>query len=195
VIKRVESPLLGEDNIGEVQKNILENLRGNALWQMGEKKEAKSIFDSLTKKPIPEGIRREIEIKVQAISTRGLEEKMRDYFSTQDETYQVVILEEVMDEFPWFSPAYYLLGRIFFLKGDYKKAMPILLKAESLGFSSKALQVENLRLSGIALFATRNYVGAKKRFEDMASLTQDEELRNYALDFIERCKWAQLNPI
>ncbi len=195
VIKRLDSSPLSEDSIVEVRKNILENLRGNALWQMGKKEEAKSIFDSLTKKTIPEGIRREIEIKVQAISTEGLEEKMRDYFSTRDEAYQVAILGKVMNEFPSFSPAYYLLGRIFFLKGDYKKAMPLFLKAESLGFSSKALQVETLRLSGIALFATRNYVGAKKRFGDIANLTQDEGLRNYALDFIERCRWAQLNPI
>ena len=173
-----------------VDKNILENLRGNVLWQSGE--DAKSIFESLLTKPIPDDIKREIEIKLSAISYGGeIEKRIREYFGTRDKLSQVAALEEVMRIFPGYSPAYYLTGRIFFSKADYKRAAFFLSKSESLGLPSENLDEENSRILGISLFVTGDYEGAIKRFEHIVNTTSDKALRDYALDFIDRCKWAK----
>ncbi|MER3447942.1 MAG: hypothetical protein C4291_14430 [Candidatus Dadabacteria bacterium] len=173
-----------------VDKNILENLRGNVLWQSG--KDAKPIFESLLAKPIPDDIKREIDIKLSAISYGGeVEKRIREYFGMRDRLSQIMILEEMMRIFPGYSPAYYLAGRIFFDKADYKRAAFFLLKSESLGLPSEDLAEENSRILGISLFATGDYEGAIKRFERIVNTSPNKALRDYALDFIERCKWAE----
>ncbi len=177
-------PLLGVD------KNILENLRGNVLWQSG--KDAKSVFESLLTKPIPDDIKREIDIKLSAISYGGeIEKRVREYFGTMDKLNQVVTLEEVIRIFPGYSPAYYLAGRIFFAKADYKRAAFFLHKSESLGLPSENLEKENSRILGTSLFAVGDYEGAIKRFERIVNTSSDKALKDYALDFMDRCKWAR----
>ncbi|MGE5445464.1 MAG: hypothetical protein ACM3SR_12825 [Ignavibacteriales bacterium] len=180
----------GAQPLSSVDKNILENLRGNVLWQSG--KDAKSVFESLLTKPIPDDIKREIEIKLSAISYGGeIEKRIREYFGTRDKLSQVVMVEEIMRIFPGYSPAYYLAGRIFFGKADYKRAIFFLVKSESLGLPSENLEGENSRILGISLFATGDYEGAIKRFEHIVNTTSDKALKDYALDFIDRCKWAK----
>lgn len=178
-----------KQSLPSVVKNILENLRGNVLWQSG--KDSKSVFESLLTKPIPDDIKREIEIKLSAISYGGeIEKRICEYFGTRDKLSQVVTLEEVIRIFPGYSPAYYLAGRIFFAKADYKRATPFLVKSESLGLPSENLEEENSRILGISLFAAGDYEGAIKRFERIVNASSDNALKDYALDFIERCKWA-----
>ncbi len=175
----------------EVDKNILDNLRGNVLWQRGSVLEARSIFESLLGKPLPEDVKREIEIKLNAISSSGeIEKKSREYFSTREKLYQAVILEEIIRDFPDYSPSYYLLGKTFYSNRDYKMASSYLIGSESLGLPSESLEMYNLRLLGISLFAIGDYEGAIKRFESIVSLNPDGVLKDYALDFIERCRWA-----
>jgi tetratricopeptide (TPR) repeat protein len=179
-------------SLPEVDKNILENLRGNVLWQSGRAEEAQSVFESLLRKPLPDDIRREIEIKLSAISSRGeIEKKLQEYFSTREKLYQAVILEEIIRDFPDYALAYYLLGRIFFTNWDYKMAASYLIESESLGLPPENLEEDNLRLLGISLFATGDYGGAIKSFEYILSLNPDGVLKNYSIDFIERCRWAR----
>lgn len=172
-----------------VDKNILENIRGNVLWQLG--KDAKPVFESLITEPLPDDIKREIEIKLSAISYGGeIEKRMREYFGTRDRLSQIMILEEIAKIFPDYSPAYYLAGRMFFDKADYKKANFFLIKSESIGLPSEALEEENARILGISLFAIGDYKGAIKRFEQITSMSSDKAFKDYSMDFIERCKWA-----
>ncbi len=176
----------------DVYKNILENIRGNALWQLGRVQDAKSVFGSLLGKTLPEDVRRGIEIKLSAISNGAeIEKGMREYFSTRDEQYQAVTLEETIRDFPDYSPSYYLLGRIFYKNGDYKRVASYLLESESLGLPSESMEIENLRLLGISLFAKGDYEKAIKRFQSILNLESNEVPKEYAIDFIERCKWAR----
>ncbi len=176
----------------EVQKNILENLRANALWQSGRIQGAKSIFELLLGSPLPEDIKRGIEIKLSAISSGAeIEKGMREYFSTRDELYQAVILEETIRDFPDYSPSYYLLGRIFYKDGDYKRAVSYLLESESLRLPSESIEIENLRLLGTSLFAKGDYEKAIKRFQSILNLESNEVPKEYAINFIERSEWAR----
>jgi tetratricopeptide (TPR) repeat protein len=186
----------GARSLPEVDKNILVNLRGNALWQSGRVGNAKSIFEALIAKSLPDDIKREIDIKLSAISAGGeIENKLREYFGTRDKLNQVAILGEVVNKFPNYAPAYYLLGRIFFAKGDYKMAVAFSLKSELLGLPSENLLKENSRILGISLFATRDYEGAIKRFERIVNTDPDKALKDYVLDFIDRCKWAKSSEL
>jgi tetratricopeptide (TPR) repeat protein len=102
-----------------------------------------------------------------------------------------VILEEVIKDFPDYAPAYYLLGRLFYKNGDYRRATSFLLESESLGLPSEGIEIENLRLLGISLFATGDYEGAIKRFQSIMNLEPNGVLKEYASGFVERSEWAR----
>ncbi|HEX3035934.1 MAG TPA: tetratricopeptide repeat protein [Thermodesulfobacteriota bacterium] len=177
-------------SLPEVDKNILENLRGNMLWQSGKVQTAKAIFKSLQEETLPDDIKREIQIKLTSISAGGkIEDKIREYFSTRDRLSQVAILEEIIRDFPDYASAYYLLGRIFFNNGDYAKAAYYLSQAELLGLPSKRIRKENSRILGTSLFATGDYGGAIKRFEYIINMGKGKKGGTY--DLIDRCKWMQ----
>ncbi|MEQ9619713.1 MAG: hypothetical protein RIG61_11135 [Deltaproteobacteria bacterium] len=179
-------------SISEVDKTILENLRGNALWQSGKTNEALVIFKSIRGNPLPDEIKRELDIKISAIETGGEPAgKLREFFSTRDRVYQTVSLEESVMLSPDYSPAYYLLGRMLYNNGEYKKAVPYLTLAKFLGLPSDELTGENSRLLGISLFAGENYEGSADIFREITASDGSSGSRNYALDFIERARWAK----
>jgi tetratricopeptide (TPR) repeat protein len=179
-------------SLKEVERNILENIRGNALWQMGRGKEARVVFEYLLQRTIPPEIKREIEIKLSAMSLGGdIEDRIRQYFGTREKIIQFASLEEVIRYFPDYAPAYHLLGKRFFNEGYYKRASLTLLDSESIGLPSKDLEIENLRILGVSLFAVGDYNGAIKRFEQILDMGTEPSLKDYALDFIERCIWVR----
>jgi tetratricopeptide (TPR) repeat protein len=180
------------DSLPEVDRNILENLRGNVLWQSGKAAQAEAVFESLLEKPLPDDIKREIEIKLSSIrSGEEIEDKIREYFGTRDKLDQVVALQEIIKVSPDYGPAYYLLGRIFFHEGNYEVASSFLSKSESLVLPSENLRKENSRILGISLFATGNYDGAIKTFNNLLDMSPDGALKEFAVDFIERCEWTR----
>ncbi|MGH7889998.1 MAG: tetratricopeptide repeat protein, partial [Thermodesulfobacteriota bacterium] len=154
------------DSLPEVDRNILENLRGNVLWQSGKVEQAETIFKSLLGRAIPDDIQREIEIKLSSIYSGGeISNKIRGYFSSRDKLNQVVLLQEIIKTSPAYAPAYYLLGRIFFAEGNYETAVNFLTQSESWVLPSDSLRKENSRILGISLFANGNYEEAIKSFE------------------------------
>ncbi|MCK5710793.1 MAG: hypothetical protein KAI07_09660, partial [Deltaproteobacteria bacterium] len=86
-----------------------------------------------------------------------------------------------------------LLGRFFFNKVEYEKAVPHLVQAYLLELPGERLTNENLRILGISLFAKGNYDQAISTFEYLLSSEQNEAAKQYAHDFIERSKWAKRN--
>ena len=180
------------DSVPAVDKNILENLRGNVLWQSKKTGQAESIFRSLLEKTLPDDIKRELEIKLSSISAGGeIEEKMRKYFGTRDRLTQAVTLQEIIKDFPAYAPAYYLLGRIFYADKNYQMAVPFLTEADLLLLPSTNLQQENSRILGVSLFAVGDYAGAMSRFYRIVETNQNGALKDFALDFMERCRWAE----
>lgn len=180
------------DSLPQVDRNILENLRGNVFWQSGKVEQAETVFNSLLGKAIPDDVKREIEIKLSSIYSGGeIENKIREYFSNRDKLNQVVALQEIIKDFPAYAPAYYLLGRIFFAEGNYEVAASFLSKSESWVLPSENLREENSRILGISLFATGNYEGAMKSFENVLNMEPIAALKEFALDFMERCEWTR----
>ncbi|MGB7291222.1 MAG: hypothetical protein WBD99_03525 [Thermodesulfobacteriota bacterium] len=176
----------------DIDKAILENLRGNLLWQTGEIEEAESIFRNLHMLPLTDDLQRELDIKLSAISAGGMiEERIREFFSTTDDLIHVSSLEELIRDDPYYSPAYYLLGRIFYKNGEFEKAVSYLKQSESLGLPSKELEIENLKLLGIDLFSIGDYDGAVEKFQRIIFIEPDGKSRDYAIDFIERSQWAK----
>jgi len=182
----------GNQNLNRVDKQILENLKGNTLWQLGKINEAEGIYKNIPRDQIPKEIEREIEIKLSAMMKGGeVEDGMLEFFSTKDEVIQVGALNEIIRKYSDYSPSYYLLGRLFFNRGEYEKAYKYLKESEALGLPSLNLELENLRLVGISLFAIGDYEGAINRFQRVIKLDPDGELKYYAQDFIERSTWAK----
>ncbi|MBI4228769.1 MAG: hypothetical protein HY693_03500, partial [Deltaproteobacteria bacterium] len=185
--------LENEFSFPEIDKAILENLRGNLLWQTGRDDEAKSVFENLLMLPLTDDLVRELDIKLSAISAGGMiEEKIREFFSTKDDLIQVASLGEIIRDAPYFWPAYYLVGRIFYKNGEYEKAVPYLKRSEELGLPSMDLEIENLKILGINLYSMGDYDGSIKRFERIKSIDPDGKSRDYAIDFVERSGWAKL---
>lgn len=178
-------------SIPDVDRTILENLRGNALWQSGSTEEAEAVFNAVRRKPLPENLKRELDIKISAIREGGHpEESIREFFSTRDRVRQTAALEESTVISPEYSPAYYLLGRMFYSNGDYGRAARYLTLAEYLGLPSEELTEENLRILGISLFAVGEYGPAEEIFRTIAS-SGGAQSQNYALDFADRARWAK----
>jgi tetratricopeptide (TPR) repeat protein len=177
----------------DIDKAILENLRGNLLWQTGQVEKAQTVFKNLLMLPVTDDLERELDIKISAISAGGMiEEKSREFFSTTDDLVQVTSLEEIIRNDPYYSPAYYLLGRIFYKNGEFEKSVSYLKQSEWLGLPSMDLELENLKLLGINLYSTGDYDGAISRFQSIISLDPDGQSRDYAIDFVERSRWAKL---
>ena len=176
----------------DIDKAILENLRGNLLWQTGKVEEAESVFRNLLTLPLTDNLQRELDVKLSAISVGEMvEERIRDVFSTTDDLVQATSLEEIIGINPYYSPAYYLLGRIFFKNWEYRRAVSYLRQSEELVLPSIELEIENLKLLGISLFSIGDYDGALESFQKIISLDPNGEHTRFAEDFIERSMWAK----
>ena len=175
-----------------VDRYILQNIRANALWQSGGSREALQVFEALRYKPLPDDLKRELDIKISAIKSHGVaEEKIREFFGTRQRTIQVAAMEELIQARPEYSPAYYLLGRMFFNNEQFDKALPYLSKARELGLGSEKLTLENLRILGIALYAQGRYEEAQDTYTELILLDESGQKQEYSLDFIDRSNWAQ----
>lgn len=175
-----------------VDKAIIENLAGNVLWNTGETERARSVFASLLNRSIPGDLERELLIKISSMfAGQQTEDNMREVFSTKDKLVQVSLLEEIIRKSPEYSPAYYLLGKLFFINGDYERAARYLLKSDKGGLYNEILDRENLRLLGISLYAIGNYEGAVRTFQRLKSIDPDGILGEYSNDFIKRSEWAE----
>ena len=175
----------------EVDRAGLENLRGNALWQKGETENAAGIFRSLRTDSLPPDLRREIDVKLSAVSEGGTPgESVREFFSTRDRTLQTVSLSESLLNSPDYAPPYYLQGRLLYNMGEYERAVPYLSMAEYLGLPSGELARENLRILGISLFASGRYEQSEIVWNRLLSYGDPESIA-YAQDFLERTGWAK----
>ncbi|OGE23773.1 MAG: hypothetical protein A3J42_07100 [Candidatus Dadabacteria bacterium RIFCSPHIGHO2_12_FULL_53_21] len=185
----------GSGAMTEADRAVLENIRGNALWQKGDTEAAAGIFSSLRGEPLSQDLKREMDIKLSAAGEGGPPaESVREFFSTRDRTLQAVSLTESILDSPDYAPPYYLMGRLLFNSGEFERAIPYLSTAEYLGLPTEEIARENRRLLGISLFATGRYDESAVIWSRIAS-DGDAESRKYALDFIERAGWAGKNRL
>ena len=176
----------------KIDKDLLKNLEGNAVWQMGNAEEALQIFNNLLNEQLPDSTKRELEIKIETISENSqVEDNIRQFFGTRDKVLQLTYLQNVIMSDPLYAPSYYLKGRLLFNKGEYEKAIPELIHAYLLELPSYRLTNENLRILGISLFAKGNYDQSIAVFEELMRIEENEAARQYATDFIERARWIK----
>ncbi len=178
----------------KIEKNVLENIRGNSLWQTGSSEDALKIFEDLREEHLTDSLARELEIKISAISEGpGVEEGIKQFFATRNNLLQLAYLQDVISENPSYAPAYYLRGRLFFNEGEYDKAAPELMNANILGLADEKLRNENMRILGISQFAQGNYDQSAVTFNYLLLLEENGAARAYAQDFIERIAWIKNN--
>jgi len=176
----------------KIDKDLLRNLKGNAVWQTGNAEEALQIFKNLLNEQLPDSTKRELEIKIETISENSqVEDNIRQFFGTRDKVLQLTYLQNAIMSDPLYAPSYYLKGRLLFNKGEYEKAIPELIHAYLLELPSYRLTNENLRILGISLFAKGNYDQSIAVFEELMRIEENEAARQYATDFIERAKWIK----
>ena len=180
----------------ELDKNYLKNIKGNSIWQKGNSKESVSIFKVLRNEQIPDDLRRELDIKISVIEQGSdAEVNIKSFFSTKDEVLQLSYLQNAIKTNPLYSLPHYLLGRFFFNKGEYDKAIPHLAEAYILELPGEELSNENLRILGISQYASERYNQAIATFEYLLLNESNESARKYAQDFIERSHWAKENQL
>ncbi len=190
--ERVAIPAETTERLPIVDRHILQNIRANSLWQTGGSREALEVFEALRDKPLPDDLKRELDIKISAINRGGAtEEKIKEFFGTRQRTLQVAALEELIREHPEYAPSYYLLGRMFFNNEQFDKALPYLSRAQELGLGLEKLTLENLRILGIALYTAGRYEEAREAFAELILLDESGQREDYSLDFIDRSAWAQ----
>jgi len=178
----------------KLDKHLLDNIKGNSVWQSGNSHQADQIFKHLLDNHVTDDLKRELEIKISAISEGSeIEENIKLFFGTRDRVLQVSYLEEAIKAYPFYAPPHYLLGRLLFNKGEYKNAVPHLIRAYLLGLSEERLTNENLRILGISLFAKGNYDQAINTFEHLLLNEKNEASKQYTRDFIERSQWMKEN--
>lgn len=183
-----------ETGLTEVDANIIRNLRLNALWAQRDLNRPPYIhFKELRSKPLPDNVRREIDLKLDLVRFgKGLRQDMVNYLTADNSFDRFVIIKEVSELYRSYLPAYYLLGRMYFQGGDYKRALNNFKTADSSisELPSLGIQLENLKLFGISYYALGDYDGTIRTFERIVDLAPDQRYRQYARNFIERAQWA-----
>lgn len=176
----------------QIEKDLLNNLEGNSIWQAGDSEEALSIFNNLVSNHLSEATKRELEIKILTMSEISeVQENIRMFFGTRDKVLQLSYLQNAILADPLFAPAYYLKGRLFYNEAEYEEAIPDLIRAYLLELPSDKLTNENMRLLGIALFTKGNYDQSIAIFEELFKREENEAAKEYAIDFMDRAKWMK----
>ena len=172
-------------------RNIFENLSANTTWKNGDYYEALKQFRLLKNKSLPSRISQEIDIKIYLENFNSeLRDAFSKYFTTKDKLKKLGILTNVVQSYPDFAPAHYLLGRIHFQNKDYDIASKYFYYADSLGLPTKDLQLENLSLLGTSHYINKRYNLALNVFEEKMILDPEGDTSNFTKDFIKRTKWA-----
>lgn len=175
-------------------KNIIENLKANIKWVSGDFDSALSSFKKLKNSSLPDDIMREIDIKIYLENfNENLRNAFADYFSSREKVERTSILTDVIQSYPDFSPAYYLLGRIHFSERNYNRASKYFFYANSIGLPTENLQTENLRLLGMSHYAAGRYNLALEAFEEYIIRYPESPNIGYVKDFIRRTKWTSSN--
>ena len=185
---------INDKTIPVVDSNIIKDLQSNVLWEKNGYEYAYSSFKELKDSPIPENIRRLVDIKLEL---RNLNPEIRDIFNeylrTDNQIKKVAILEELISRYTTFSPGYYLLGKLFFIEGDYERALKYLSVANMKGLPTLKVSKDNLKLLGISHYALGNYRDSKKAFENLKKIDTEGSFATIAADFIQRSEWALMN--
>jgi len=178
----------------EVDVNVINNLKTNILWQEKGYNYVYPHFQKLSKKTLPENIKREIDLKLDLKRfNRDIKKSFNKYLLANNEFDRLIILKDINEKYSSYSPAYYLLGRIYFNQGDYKRAIENFKIAEARRLPTLRLQLENLKLLGISEYSRGDYYAAIKTFEKLSKLDPNQQYKIYAENFIERSKWALKN--
>ena len=178
----------------EVDVNVINNLKSNIIWDERGYDYAYPHFQKLSKGVLPENIKREIDLKLDLKRfNRDIKKSFNEYLLANNEFDKFVIMSGINKKYSSYSPAYYLLGRIFLKQGNYKQAIENFKAAEARRLPTLRLQLENLKLLGLAEYSKGDYYGAIKTFERLSKLDPNQKYKQYADNFIERSKWALNN--
>ena len=181
-------------SLSEVDSNIINNLRYNVFWDKNGYNYAYNFYKKLSEKALPEDIKRSLDIKLELRNfSPNIRELYKEYIKKGDRLGKIVALQDLISEYRSFSPGYYLLGRLFLQKGDYIRAKKNFSIAERKGLPTIRLRKENLKMLGLSLYASGNYLDAKRRFEDLIKIDSEKTYINLATDFINRSEWALQN--
>ena len=178
----------------QVDANIINNLKTNVLWEEEGYDYAYPHFQKLSKEALPDNVKREIDLKLDLKRfKRDIKGSFNKYLLADNDFDRFVIMKEINENYKSYAPAYYLLGRMYFKQGEYKKAIEYFEDAKARKLPSLRLELENLKLLGISQFSVGDYYGAIETFENMAELDSNQQYKKYAENFIERSKWSQKN--
>lgn len=185
-----------EEALTEVDANIVLNLKLNTLWTEKDlDRLTYSHFKKLVNLPLPDNVRREIDLKLDLVRfNKNIRKSFINYLTTKNNFDRFVIMKEISEKDNSYYPAYYLLGKMYFERGDYKRALDNLKTANASGeLPSLRIRLENLKMLGISYYSLGNYHETVKTFESIIEISPSQHYEQYARNFIERAQWATNN--
>ena len=164
--------------------------QGDLAWARGDTARAKDRYQQAFQLHAGDGPDREALIKLAALNRPDIADRVIGYLTAdRDSGGHIVLVKDAIEEVTDFGVGYYLIGRRFFNAGSYDRALPYLLRADSLSLPHELLMSENRRLTAESYFYTGAYNQAVETFDQMVATTLSQAVSARAKNWIERCRW------
>ncbi len=179
----------------ELDKNIINNLKTNAMWTQKGYDHAYPYFKELIDKALTDSTKEEVALKVDLRRFKGDIKRLFNGYLLADNYFdRFVIMKDINEKYRSYFPAYYILGKMYLERRDYERAASNFefANARSDKLPSPEIRLESLKLLGISQYSSGDYYGAIRTFTKLAKLDPGR-YRNYSHNFIERSMWAVKN--
>ncbi|MBX7192479.1 MAG: hypothetical protein K1X94_10500 [Sandaracinaceae bacterium] len=173
---------------------------GDAYWQHGELDRARSLYEENLALPQPEDQRRQIEVRLFAL-TRGGETStaLRELLAA--DAREAIDAGTQLSAIAWLDRAdpsglgAYLTARQLFARERFDLMRPLLGRARAQGLPTEAIARESERMRAITLYATGDLDGAERAFTailaDARAHEGDLGREVEAEDWLARVRWRR----
>ena len=164
--------------------------QGDLAWTRGDTAHARNRYEQAFLRHAGDGPDREALIKLAALDRPEVTDLIIRYLTAdRDPGGHMVLVKEAIEKAPDLGVGHYLIGRRLFNAASYDRALPYLIRADSLSMPNELLTTENRRLTGESYFYTGAYDQAIETFERMTTTASSQALITRTEDWIERCRW------
>ena len=165
-------------------------LLGMLYYRQGKHREAREIFEELSKRPLTLYKQRTVHIRLFALSNPKFRSIILDYLDGSSKTKNLLQLQKTVLQNPSEPVPVYLLARRLYYADQYKEAITMLNRVLT-KFKSSALRIESQRLIAVSQFYIGSYDQAAASFAKLAKMPIPKGRKNSALDWKERALWEK----
>jgi tetratricopeptide (TPR) repeat protein len=177
---------LGQNHSGSIMLRLYE---GEAHWMKGDLYQAESSYVDLYNAHISTNVDEAVLNRINSLFVRSVESKLQEYFiQDKDEPVRILILKEVLEQYPDFDVGRLMLGQMLYAKKEYRHSL-VYLSDMHASFRDTLLEVAKEKAIGIDHFFLMEFPDAKAHFQKALGFVRTKALINEISDWIERCDW------